>query len=54
MRKRKEKFILDTLEWSQNLGEIGLYMLFYEPMGKDIISLKNIPYGPYSRNKYDV
>ena len=54
MRSKKETAILNALEWSQNLGEIGLYMLFYESMGKDMVSLKNIPYGPYLRNKYDV
>lgn len=54
MRNKKENTILTALEWSQNLGEIGLYMLFYEPFGKNIVSYNNISYGPYKRNKYDI
>lgn len=54
MRSKKETAILNALEWSQNLGEIGLYMLFYEPMGKNVVTIKNVSYGPYARNKYDI
>ena len=54
MRTKRERAVLNALEWSQNLGEIGLYALFYEPMGKDVVTLKNISYGTYPRNKYDI
>lgn len=54
MRTKKDAAVLNLLEWGQNLGEIGLYFLFYEPMGKDVESVKNISYGPLKRNRYDI
>ncbi|MBQ8029381.1 MAG: alpha/beta hydrolase [Clostridia bacterium] len=53
MRSKKDVAVLKALEWGQNLGEYGLWFLFYES-SKGIVVEKDISYGDHRRNRFNI